>query len=329
VLAPPLSAANLHDPILPLVRPVPVTLKAGQTIADALATVRMSISTTHIHYFYVVDDARKLIGVVPARHLLAADPAERVEAVMITDVVAVPSWATVLVASEYFASRKLLAFPVIQDNGELVGVVDVSLFTSEVIDLARRTYDDIFQLLGVHATAMRTPWTAFKDRFPWLLSNIAGGLLCAVIASQFELLLDHVVVLALFIPIVLALAESVSMQSATLTLQALSDESIKPARIAHDLWKEARTALLLGLSCGGVVAAVVIGWRRDPMSALVIGWAIAASMLAACLYGVLLPTLLRAFNADARIASGPLVLASADVTTLVVYLGIGAKLMGS
>jgi magnesium transporter len=254
VLAPPLSAANLHDPILPLVRPVPVTLKAGQTIADALATVRTSITTTHIHYFYVVDE-RKLIGVVPARHLLAADPAARVEEVMITDVVAIPSWATVLVASEYFASRKLLAFPVIQDDGDLVGVVDVSLFTSEVIDLARRTYDDIFQLLGVHATAMRTPWTAFKDRFPWLLSNIAGGLLCAVIASQFEVLLDHVVVLALFIPIVLALAESVSMQSATLTLQALSDESVKPARMAHDLWKEARTALLLGLSCGGVVAA--------------------------------------------------------------------------
>ena len=136
-----------------------------------------------------------------------------------------------LVASEYFASRKLLAFPVIEDNGTLVGVVDVSLFTNEVIDLARQTYDDIFQLLGVHATAMRTPWTAFLDRFPWLLSNIVGGLLCAAIASQFEVLLEHVVVLALFIPIVLALAESVSMQSATLTLQVLSDDSVKPAAL--------------------------------------------------------------------------------------------------
>jgi magnesium transporter len=328
VPSPLLSAANLHDPILPLVRPVPVTLTAGQTIAAALATVRASISAANIHYFYVVDDARRLIGVVPARHLLASEPSQRVDEVMITDVVAIPSWATVLVASEYFASRKLLAFPVIQDNGELVGVVDVSLFTNEVIDLARRTYDDIFQLLGVHATAMRTPWTAFKDRFPWLLSNIAGGLLCAVIAAQFEVLLDHVVILALFIPIVLALAESVSMQSATLTLQALSDDSTKPARMVHDLWKEARTALLLGLSCGSVVSAVVMAWRREPMSALVIGGAITLSMLAACLYGVLLPTLLRAFKADPRIASGPLVLASADVTTLVVYLGIGARLMG-
>jgi magnesium transporter len=327
VSSPVLSAVNLHDPILPLVRPVPVTLRAGQTIGEALHVVRASISAQNIHYFYVVDDEHRLIGVVPARYLLASEPEQRVEAVMIADVVAIPSWATVLVASEYFASRKLLAFPVIRDNGELVGVVDVSLFTTQVIDLARRTYDDIFQLLGVHATAILTPWTAFKDRFPWLLSNIAGGLICAVIAAQFEDLLDDIVVLALFIPIVLALAESVSMQSATLTLQALSDDSVRPSRILQALWKEGRTAVLLGASCGIVVAGAVVAWRGDARAALVIGGAIAASMVAACLYGVLLPTLLRAFKADPRIASGPLVLASADVTTLVCYLGLGAALL--
>ena len=323
-----LSAANLHDPILPLARPVPVTLSGAQTIAEAMAVVRNSISKSDIHYFYVVDEQQRLVGVVPARHLLASDPGQRVDEVMITDVVAIPSWATVLIASEYFASRRLLAFPVIHDNGQLVGVVDVGLFTTEVIDLARRTYDDIFQLLGVHATAMRTPWTSFVDRFPWLLSNIGGGLLCALIAAQFEVLLDNIVVLSLFIPIVLALAESVSMQSATLTLQNLSDESIKPRRLIASLWKEARTAALLGVSCGSVVATVVMLWRRDLLGALVIGSAIAASIVTACLFGVLLPTIIRAAKADPRIAAGPLVLASTDVVTLVFYLGLGAKLFG-
>ncbi|MGE0464009.1 MAG: magnesium transporter [Vicinamibacterales bacterium] len=324
----PLTAANLHDPILPLVRPVPVTLVATQTIAEALPVVRASITTSDIHYFYVVDDDRRLVGIVPARHLLAGLPDQRISEVMISDVVAIPSWATVLVASEYFATRKLLAFPVIRDNGELLGVVDISLFTHEVIDLARRTYDDIFQLLGVHATAMRTPWTSFRDRFPWLLSNIAGGLICAAIAAQFELLLDNIVVLALFIPIVLALAESVSMQSATLTLQTLSDDSLKPRRIVSALWKEARTAALLGAACGGVVAMVVIAWRRDLPGATVIGGAIAASIVTACLFGVLWPTVIRALKADPRIAAGPLVLASTDVATLLFYLGLGAALFG-
>jgi magnesium transporter len=322
----PLTAANLHDPILPLVKPVPVTLVATQTIAEAVPAVRSSITTSGIHYFYVVDEDRRLVGIVPARHLLAALPEQRVAEVMISDVVAIPSWATVLIASEYFASRKLLAFPVIRDNGELVGMVDISLFTREVIDLAGRTYDDIFQLLGVHATAMRTPWTSFRDRFPWLLSNIAGGLLCAVIAAQFEVLLDNIVVLALFIPIVLALAESVSMQSATLTLQSMSDDSLRPRRLLAALWKEARTAALLGAACGAVVGSVVVAWRRDLLGAAVIGGAIGASIVTACLFGVLLPTLIRAFKADPRIAAGPLVLASTDVTTLLFYLGLGAVL---
>ena len=71
-------------------------------------------------------------------------------------------------------------------------MVDVSLFTDEVIDLAKQTYDDIFQLIGVHGTAQSSTWLAFRDRFPWLLCNIAGGLLAAFIASRFEHLLQEV-----------------------------------------------------------------------------------------------------------------------------------------
>ena len=323
-----LTAANLHDPILPLVRRVPVTLRTRQSVAEAHAAVRAAASARDILYFYVLDEDDRLAGVVPVRHLLAAQPDDRVDHVMMAEVVAIPSWATVLIASEYFATRQLKAFPVIHDDGTLAGTVDIGLFTGQVIDVARETYDDIFQLLGVHATAMRTPWTSYVDRFPWLLSNIVAGLFCAFIAAQFESLLQHIVVLALFIPIVLTLAESVSMQSATLTLQSLSDESLEPRHIAAALWRETRTAVLLGLSAAVLVSLVVLAWRRDVVGAIVIGGAIAASILTACLFGVLLPTLVRAFKADPRIAAGPLVLATTDIVTLLFYLGLGAVVLG-
>ena len=322
-----LSSANLHDPVLSFVRPVPITLRTSQAIGEAHAAVRAA-SARNVHYFYVLDDDDRLAGVMPVRHLLAARLDDRVDQVMIPDVVAIPSWATVLIASEYFATRRLKAFPVIHDDGTLAGTVDVGLFTGEVINVARETYDEIYQLLGVHATAMGTPWTSYLDRFPWLLSNITAGLLCAFIAARFEALLERIVVLALFIPIVLALAESVSMQSATLTLQSLSDESLRPRRIGAALWREARTAVLLGLSSAALVTLVVLAWRRNVMGAMVVGGAIAASMLAACLFGVLLPTLIRALKVDPRIAAGPIVLATTDVVTLVVYLGLGTILLG-
>ena len=323
-----LSAAQLHEPILPLARPPQVVLSPGQTIDEVLRVIRASASANSIHYFYVVDADQRLVGVVPTRRLLTSEPDRTVAEVMVDHVVAIPDWATVLIASEYFATRRLLAFPVVNAKGQLLGVVDVSLFTDEVIDLARRTYDDIFQLIGVHGTAQRSTWDAFKDRFPWLLCNIAGGLMAAFIASRFEHLLQNVVVLALFIPIVLALGESVSMQALSLTLQSFTDGPFVPKRLLAALWKEFRTAALLGVACGGVVAAVVIVWRGETVVAAVIFAAIALSMVVACLLGVSFPASLRVAKADPRIAAGPVVLAVADVATLLFYFGIGARFLG-
>ena len=323
-----LSAAQLHEPILPLARPPQVVLSPSQTIDEVLRVIRASASADSIHYFYVVDADQRLVGVVPTRRLLTSEPDRTVAEVMVDHVVAIPDWATVLIASEYFATRRLLAFPVVNAKGQLLGVVDVSLFTDEVIDLARRTYDDIFQLIGVHGTAQRSTWDAFKDRFPWLLCNIAGGLMAAFIASRFEHLLQNVVVLALFIPIVLALGESVSMQALSLTLQSFTDGPFVPKRLLAALWKEFRTAAFLGVACGGVVAAVVIVWRGETVVAAVIFAAIALSMVVACLLGVAFPAILRVAKADPRIAAGPVVLAVADVATLLFYFGIGARFLG-
>lgn len=323
-----LSAAQLHEPILPLARPPQVVLSPDQSIDETLRAIRAAGSATSIHYFYVVDADQRLVGAVNTRRLLTAEPGRKVSEIMADNVVAIPDWATVLIASEYFATRRLLAFPVVDPKGRLVGVVDVNLFTDEVIDLAKQTYDDIFQLIGVHGTAQRSTWDAFRDRFPWLLCNIGGGLIAAFIASQFEHLLQNVIVLALFIPIVLALGESVSMQALTLTLQSFTGGPLVPKRLMAALWKEFRTATLLALACGGVVGGVVIVWRGEMAVAAAIFAAILLSMVVACLLGVAFPAMLRAAKADPRIAAGPVVLAAADVATLLFYFGLGSRFLG-
>jgi magnesium transporter len=324
----PLSAAQLHEPILPLARPPLLVLQPDLTIAEALDRIRRLGDASTINYLYVVDDEQRLVGVVPVRRLLTAQPEQLVRDLMVDEVVAIPDWATVLIASEYFATRRLLAFPVVNGNGELLGVVDVGLFTDEVIDLAKQTYDDIFQLIGVHGTAQYSTWMAFRDRFPWLLCNIAGGLIAAFIASRYEHLLKEVVVLALFIPIVLALGESVSMQALTLTMQNLTDGPVVWKRLGAAIWKEFLTASLIGLACGAVVGAVVIGWRGQMGVGMAIFSAITLSMIVACLFGVAVPTMLRAARADPKIAAGPVVLAAADVATLLIYFGLGLRFLG-
>ena len=315
---------DLHDSVLDHIQADVVRLLPNQTVADALHALRDRGPDHDIVYIYVVDDDGRLTGVVPTRALLASQPERPLGEIMQEDVVAIPEWATVLVAAEYFVSQRFLAFPVVSAGGELVGQVDVKVFTDEVVGHAKRSFDDIFQIIGVHATQGRTVWLAFRDRFPWLLTNVTGGLLCALLVSQYEHLLDAAVVLAVFLPMVLALAESVSMQSATLTLHGLHSSGMTWRLLGPGMRREFGVASLLGLGCGSIVGGISWAWKGNGDLAFALGGAIACSMATAAILGLLLPTLLHAAKLDPKIAAGPIVLAVADVCALLIYFNLAA-----
>jgi magnesium transporter len=325
--APRLTAEHLHDPVRPFVNPTVVKLKAGDSVARALQSMRALFAGQEVQYLYVVEDDDVLAGVVPVRRLLVADTEAQVRSIMIRDVIAIPSWATVLVACEYFVNRPFQAFPVIEDSGRLIGTVDVSLFTDEMLRLARQSFDDIFQLVGISAVPDRGVFAGFTNRFPWLLCNIGGGILAAMLASHYQSVMNAAIVLALFIPVVLALSESISMQAVTLTIQSLHSGSVRWGSFGRNLRQECGTALLLGVACGFAIAAIAAVWKGQPAVALAIGGAIAASMTTSALIGLTLPTLLHAVRANPRIASGPIVLASADTITLLFYFTLATMLM--
>ncbi len=323
----PLDTEQLYDPILPYVRRDIVRLTPQQTVAEALDTVRSRSTDSDILYLYVVDQDERLVGVVPTRRLLTNAPDAAIGGIMIEDVIAIPSRATVLVACEFFVHRRFLAFPVVDDDGKLVGVVDVTLFTDDLLNTAKRSFEDIFQIIGVHATQARSIWSGFKDRFPWLLTNVTGGTLCALLAGRYEHLLDVIVVLALFIPVVLALSESVSIQSVTLTLQNLHSGPFDRRFFLSSLRRELGTGLLLGAGCGILVGLVSWIWKGQPTIGVVIGGAICLAMTVSCAIGLLLPSVVRAFKVDPQIAAGPIVLALADVSTLLIYFNLAGFLL--
>jgi magnesium transporter len=167
----------------------------------------------------------------------------------------------------------------------------------------------------------------FRNRFPWLLCNIGGGIICAFLAGLYESFLDSVIVLALFIPVVLALAESVSVQSMTITLQSLHGRRVGWRNTLRAVTAEFLTAVLLGSASGLLVGLVALVWKRQPAVAAAIGASICLAIITACLLGILLPTALRAFR-DPKIASGPIVLATADVATLLFYFNLAGLMLG-
>ncbi len=321
---------ELNEPAIAHARRDFVALKKGWTVAEALDWLRQQSLGEKIIYFYVVEEDGTLVGVVPTRRLLMSKPTENLASIMIERVISIPDNVAVVDACEFFVMYRMLAFPLVDRDRKLVGVVDVSLFTDEIFGLSEsKSAQDVFQLIGVHIARGKklSSWASFGGRFPWLLCNIVGGTLCALLAGRYESFLDSVIVLALFIPVVLALAESVSIQSMAITLQGLHAVQIDWKLLLRSLRAEFFTAILLGAACGASVGLVARVWKHHTDVAFAIGISICLSVLTACLLGVLLPTAIRAFGGNPRIAAGPVVLALADIATLLFYFNLSGLIL--
>lgn len=308
-------------------------LEAGMSVAAALERIRREGVGERVIYFFAIDTEQRLVGVLPTRRLLTAPLETPLEEIMVRRVVAIPASATVLEACEFFVLYKFFAFPVVDKARRVVGVVDVSLFAAEMLEADEREEprptvanlgDDVFEALGFRLAQIRgaSPWRVFRYRFPWLLATVAAGTACAVLAGAFEATLGHSLVIAFFLTMVLGLNESVSMQSMTLTIQALRTNTLSRQWFFHNLRRELATAVLLALACGVVVAAIVCLWRQDLKGAAVIGTSITVSLVTACLFGFSVPSLLHWLKLDPKIAAGPVTLAVTDFCALTFYFSL-------
>lgn len=319
------DSPKLNQPILEHASKGYVGLTLDLTAEEALAVIRHRGLGERVVYFFVTDKDDKLVGVVPTRRLLMAPLAQTLEAMMIRNVVAIPSTATVMIACELFAIHRFLAMPVVDKERKLLGVVDVGLLTGEVLDLEEHPKgDSLFEAIGFHVNQVRDakPTRAFRFRFPWLLATIFSGTLCALLASAFEHTLARVIVVSFFLPLVLGLGESISVQSMTVTIEAL--QAVKPTMRWYlgAFKRECGTSLLIGLGCGATVGLIVLLWRHHLPSALAIGGAVFGATIGACLIGLSIPALLHSLRLDPKIAAGPITLAFCDLSTLLIYFGL-------
>ena len=171
-----LTDVTLNDQVTQHMRQNAACLHIDQTVGEALEGMRRQPPAGRIIYFYVVDANNRLQGVVPTRRLLLSPLDEPIAQIMVHRVIALPAQATVREACEFFILHRLLAFPVVDQDGHLLGVIDVELYTDEISEIGRLD-NDLFQLIGVHVAQARqiSPLSAFRSRFPWLLAASPGA----------------------------------------------------------------------------------------------------------------------------------------------------------
>ena len=326
------SIPDLNTPVVEHARKDFPLLNSEMTIGEALEQIRREGVGERVIYFYAIDEETRLVGVVPTRRLLTASLETALREVMVRRVVAVPAKATLLDACEFFVLYKFLAFPVVDEQRRVVGIVDANLFAEEILE-AGDTDDrssnretgpvgpEFFEALGFRLEQIRgaSAWRAFRFRFPWLLVTVTGGTCSAILAGFFEATLAGSLIIAFFLTMVLGLNESVSMQTMSVTIHALRSVNVTWEWLASAFRRELATAVLLGVSCGFVVCVIAFAWRHDLRAATVIGGSIALSLVTAGALGLAVPSLLHWFKLDPKIAAGPVTLMSADFIALVIY----------
>jgi Mg/Co/Ni transporter MgtE (contains CBS domain) len=322
------SLPDFNDAVLKHARKDFPLLQAGMTVQAALEKIRREGVAERVIYFYAVDGEGRLVGVLPTRRLLTSSLHEQVDQIMIRRVIALPNSATVLEACEFFVLYKFLAFPVVDQERRVVGMIDVSLFAEELLAAGDEQphADEIFEAVGFRLAQIRgaSPWRVFRYRFPWLLVTVAAGTACAILAGAFETTLSSSLVITFFLTMVLGLNESVSMQSMAVTIQALRSTKVDRAWFLQALTRELANAALLGSATGMIVAVVVWLWKNDPIAAFCVGSTVAISLVTAAVFGLSVPSLLHRLKLDPKIAAGPVALGLTDLAALGFYFTIAS-----
>lgn len=288
------------------------------TVARALDLIREHARAEAINYLYVVDAGGKLTGTLPVRALLAAKPGTRVQDAAAGNLVKLSARQPKDEVVRAFKGHHYQALPVVDDQDRIVGVV-----TAESVLTAVRDQEDeiVFGATGADAREieLRTEVAATR-RLPWITMTVIGGLGCAGIGALFHQTLERVVILGIFVPLVLAVSESVAAQTATIVLKTLVTGDIPKGAIFRFLMKEVAVGLLIGLYAAIlVVGAASVLWKTDLRLALVIGGSVVLGVCWSTLVGVAVPTTLRQLRVEPSIAGGPVVLMIADIFTLVFY----------
>ncbi len=322
-----MGKSHLSQPVKKIARPIDTVVKANSTIEEALAAFHRKQIDHKVIYFYVVDDENTLLGIVPTRKLLLCNPKHLIADIMEPSVVRVLADQTLQEAMEIFAEYNLLALPVVDNKGKLIGAIDVGMYMEESFDIADANHrKDVFQVIGLslEEEKRRSTFGDYRLRMPWIFCNMAGGIACAIISKVHHVVLGKILVLAMFIPLVLTLSESVSMQAMVHSLHFLRHPKEEWRRLFKKVYKECRVVGMMAVTCGVIVGFVSLLWGEGPMPSLTIGLGILISVAVSSSFGIFLPIILHKTRLDPKVASGPVVLMLADVVTTALYLSLAS-----
>ena len=278
------------------------------------------------YQIYVVDAGYKVLGTVPLDRVLRAQRATKIESIMNTSLVLVDAVEDQEEAARAFERYDLVEVGVVDESGRLAGVLTID----DMVDVITEEADEDIKLLaGVgDEDVSDTTFDTVRSRAPWLAVNLVTAVLVSLVIGLFNGTIEHMVELAVLMPIVASMGGNAGAQTMTVTVRAIAMRELEGGRLRRLIRRE----MVVGFF-NGVIFAILIGivtWLRysNPELGVVIAMAMIANLVVAGTAGILIPLTLDRFKADPAISSAVFVTTVTDVVGFFAFLGIAGLWFG-
>ena len=311
-----------------------VVVNENLSMPDCIKAMReQAEDMDEIYNIYVVDDDNRLKGVFPLKKTITNPSANKIKYVMEPNPISVKTDTPIEDVALDFEKYDLVAMPVVDSIGRLVGRITVDDIMDEVREQSERDYQ-LATGLTADVETSDSVWTQFKARFPWLLIGIGGGIANALILDGDDTSWQSVLPgMALFIPLIGGTGGNVGTQSSAIVVQGLANGSLELKKAGKYLGKEFFVALLNAVLIAGLVFLYNLIWPADddPAKAHITSLAVTISLfsvvLFASVFGTFVPIVLEKLKIDPAIATGPFVTVTNDIVGMRIYMLISSQLI--
>ena len=300
-----------------------ISVNENLSMPDCLREMRhQAEDLDDIYYVYVVDDDNRLKGVLPLKKMITHPAVSKIKHVMETDPVSVKVDMPIEELAIDFEKYDLVAMPVVDSIGRLVGQITVD----DVMDRVREQSERDYQLASGISSDIDADDSIFaqtKARLPWLLIGIIGGIVNSLILGGFEAQIAAVTALAFFIPLIGGTGGNVGVQASAIVVQGLANGRLELADFWNQIWRGVLIALLNAIVISGVVF-LYIYFTEPGDYALVAAVSISlfCVVIFATIFGTLVPLTLEKLKINPALATGPFIQITNDVVGLLIYVGM-------
>jgi len=313
-----------------------ITLRKNMTAEKAMDKVRKQAKDKEtIYSLYVTDDKKKLYGTLSLKELICADSNTLVEDIMSKRTISVFTGEDQEAVARTMQELDLLAIPVVDKEGCIVGIVTID----DAVDiLEEEATEDILTSGGIFASkesyrsevlVKGSIWAVLKVRMPFLFITIIGGLLAAIVLDGFEEVLEAVVVVAFFIPLIMDMGGSVGTQSSTAFARGVVLGHINLSKFFKHFGKEIVIGLCIGVIAGTISGTIAAVWQGDIMLGIAVGGSLALTVTLAATLGFLVPFILMKLNADQAAGAAPIITTIKDISGILIYFTTVSILLAS